>query len=121
MPDPRHTFGRAAEDAVARWLSGAGWQVLARRERSKDGGEIDILALDEDAILVAVEVRARRSSRAGAAATSVDQARVARLRRTLVVSALHRSNRHRGLRVDLVTVEPAGDGRWRLERLEGIG
>jgi len=123
MGDPRHVLGLAAEDAVAAWLTAAGWRVIARRARSAGGGEVDVVALDPRRVLVAVEVRARRTARAGPAATSVDARRVARLGRTLAALGAACGEPHRGLRIDLVTVEPAtdGPGRWRLTRLPGIG
>jgi putative endonuclease len=126
MSDPRHHLGEWAEAIVAAWLSDAGWRVLARRHRSAGGGEVDIVALDRRETLVAVEVRARSSTRAGAASASVDARRIRRLERTLVAYAASSGMSHGGLRVDLVTVEPvpAGDAaprRWRLCRLAGIG
>src|SRR5690606_6220693 len=123
MSDPRHELGRAAEEAVARWLSDAGWTILERRIRAGAGGEVDLIALDRARILVAVEVRARRSDRTGAAAATVDHGRIRRLELTLVAYALSGAARHRGLRVDLVTVEPATGptSAWRLRRIPGIG
>jgi putative endonuclease len=121
MPDPRHALGREVEDAVADWLTRAGWTVLVRHARSASGGEVDIVALDQDGVLVAVEVRARRHARAGSPVESVDGRRIGRLRRTL--AALGPSAPpHRGLRVDLVTAEPTGSrpGSWRLRRVPGI-
>jgi putative endonuclease len=123
VSDPRHALGLAAEDLVADWLTRRGWQVVGRRLRSPAGGEVDLVARDLTGVLVAVEVRARRSARAGAAATSVDARRLGRLRGTLAAVAAAEQGRHTGLRVDLVTVEPvAGQPRrWRLRRLPGIG
>ena len=123
MGDPRHVLGLAAENAAARWLDACGWRVLARRCRSPGGGEVDLVALDPDGTLVAVEVRARRTSRAGAAGQSVDGRRVARLRRTLATIGAASGTAHRALRVDLITAEPVdgGSGAWRLLRIPGVG
>jgi putative endonuclease len=124
MGDPRHALGLAAEAVTERWLTGAGWRMLARRYRPRGaGGEIDLVALDPDGILVAVEVRARRSRRTGAAAASVDPRRVARLRRSLAAIGATSGQIHRGLRVDLVTAEPVAHARhrWRLVRIPGVG
>jgi putative endonuclease len=124
MADPRHALGSAAEAVVGEWLEACGWRIVGRRVRSAEGGEVDLVAIDRDDVLVAVEVRARRSTRAGAAGLSVDAGRVARLRRTLVASARASGDAHAGLRVDLVTVEPdavRGARAWRLARLPGIG
>lgn len=122
MGDPRHLLGLAAEAAVAAWLTDAGWRVVERRARSRAGGEVDLVAIDPARTLVAIEVRARRTRRTGAAAASVDARRVARLARTLGAIAACGRHPHRALRVDLVSVEPSGErGRWRLVRIPGIG
>ena len=122
MGNPRHTLGLAAEAAVAAWLETAGWRLVARRARSANGGEVDIVAVDRDGILVAVEVRARRSGRTGGPAWTVDRRRVARLRRTLAAVGAATSEPHHGLRVDLVAAEPisAAPNSWRLRRIPGI-
>ena len=123
MADPRQALGRAAEAVAERWLTDAGWHVLARRYRPPGGGgEIDLVALDPDSVLVAIEVRARRSRRTGGAAASLDPRRVARLRRSLSAIGAAFGRTHRGLRVDLVTAEPLGPARngWRLLRIPGI-
>lgn len=123
MSDPRHALGLAAESLVADWLIGRGWGVVGRRLRSPAGGEVDLVVRDPAGVLVAVEVRARRSARTGAAAATVDARRIGRLRRTLAAVAAANGPRHAGLRVDLVTVEPVPGQprRWRLRRLPGIG
>ena len=122
MSDPRHTLGLAAEEAVAAWLTAAGWRVIRRRARSIGGGEVDLVALDPSRTLVAVEVRARRTDRAGPAAMSLDGRRVARLGRTLAAIGVVCGEPHRGLRIDLVSVEATGDpNRWRMSRIPGVG
>lgn len=123
MSDPRHALGLAAEQAVAVWLAAAGWEIVERRVRVGAGGELDLVALDPFRTLVAVEVRARRSDRMGAPATTVDHRRIRRLRAALLAYASTRAGQHRGLRVDLVTAEPApGPARsWQLRRIPGIG
>jgi putative endonuclease len=123
MGDPRHHLGFACEDAAAAWLARAGWRILARRQRSPAGGEVDLVAIDPAGILVAVEVRGRRSARAGSAVESVDERRIGRLRRTLASFARSSHEPSRGLRVDLVAVAPVpgAPGRWRLTRVPGVG
>ena len=118
MPDPRHEFGLLAEDLVSRWLTDAGWVILARRWRARGHGEIDLLCRDPLGIVVAVEVRGRRTARIGSAAESVDSRRVARLRATLGAYLATTGPSATGVRIDLVTVEPAEDpaGSWRLVR-----
>lgn len=121
MSHPRHLLGLRLETTVAEWLEQTGWTIVGRRVRSVDGGEVDIVALDADGALVAVEVRARRDRRAGSPSESVDRRRIGRMRRTLAAVA-GTAPPHRGLRIDLVSAEPvAGDeARWRLRRMPGI-
>lgn len=114
MPDPRHLLGLQAEEATANWLMTRGWTVVARRWRSPEG-EIDLVAIDGDGVLVAVEVKLRSTGRSGDPLESVDRRRLRRLR-----AALGRFGRmshcpaHDGLRIDLVAVRPVAAGQWRL-------
>jgi putative endonuclease len=123
MTDPRHRLGLDCESAASAWLARCGWRLLAQRQRSVDGGEVDLIALDPGDVLVAIEVRGRRSDHAGSAIESVDPRRIGRIRRTLVTFARTVAGPRRGLRVDLVCVEPLPGqaGRWRLRRTPGIG
>ncbi|MDQ3690466.1 MAG: YraN family protein [Chloroflexota bacterium] len=123
MGDARHDLGIAAEQAVAKWLVGAGWRILARRLRSAAGGEVDLIALDPTMVLVAIEVRARRSGRAGTGAETIDGRRTARIGRTLAAFSAASGHVHRGLRVDLVMVAPMPESvtAWRLRRIPDIG
>lgn len=120
MPDPRQDLGRRGEDAVASWLAGAGWTVLERRWRG-GGGELDLVCLDPSGTLVGIEVKLRRTGRAGSGEESVGADRLRRLRSALARYATDAPGpRHRDLRLDLVTLSPAGPGRWQLRRLPGI-
>jgi putative endonuclease len=121
MGDPRHSLGHQVEETAARWLESAGWIVLGRRVRSPTGGEVDIVALDPDRVLVALEVRARRSGRTGSATESVDRRHIERMRRTLAAVSSS-APPHAGLRIDLVAAEPmdASAATWRLRRTPGI-
>jgi putative endonuclease len=123
MADPRHRFGRDAEEAAAAWLERNGWTVLARRYRTPAGSEVDLVMLDPAGVLVGVEVRARRSGRAGIAAETVDTRRARRIGRSVAAFATGWARAHGGLRVDLVAVEPVDElGRQvRMRRVPNIG
>jgi len=54
----RQRLGRRAEELAARRLTAAGWEIVARNERTRYG-EIDIVALDGGALVI-VEVKAGR-------------------------------------------------------------
>lgn len=120
MGDPRHDLGRDAERIVDRWLVDIGWRVLERRWRVREG-ELDLVCLDPADCLVGVEVRARRTARAGSPLESVGSRHVARLRAALAHYARDSAPLHRGIRIDLVSVTPnaAGDA-WRVQRLPAI-
>lgn len=102
---------------MAGWLQASGWQVLAVRWRSPYG-ELDLVCLDAAGVLVAVEVKLRRTRRAGSPWDAVDARRLSRLRRSLAAYAAV-AGQPGELRVDLVAVEPSGTG-WRLSRTPGI-
>ena len=120
MPDPRHALGERAEEVVAAWLSTRGWTVLARRWRCPQG-ELDLVAWDPDGVLVAIEVKLRRTGRAGGPSESVDRHRLQRLRSALGrFAAEARAPVGEGMRVDLVAVRPADGGRWRLTHQRAI-
>lgn len=123
MSDPRHDLGIVAERTVGAWLEASGWRLLGRRVRAPGGGEVDIVALDPDGVLVGIEVRARHTARAGIGSESIDARRTSRTGRTLVTFAAGAHLSHRGLRIDLVSVlpEPGTKARWRLRRIPNIG
>jgi putative endonuclease len=102
--------GRAAEEIAERLYRSAGGRVLARRWRCAEG-EID-LVIEQDGVLVFVEVKARASLQAAAAAIAPGQSRrlLAAIQRWCAVHAAE----PRDLRVDVVVVDRAG----RAERIE---
>jgi putative endonuclease len=65
----RVELGKLGETTACGELTRRGYAILARRYRTRFG-EIDIVALDRGAV-VFVEVKARRSSRCGAAAEAI--------------------------------------------------
>lgn len=114
MPNPRHVLGERAERAAAEWLTTRGWTILARRWRCPEG-ELDLVALDPGRVVVAIEVKVRRTSRAGAPLESIDRRRLRRLRAALGhFVADTPAAAGDGIRVDLVAVHPDDGGCWRL-------
>ena len=76
----RQHYGRAAEEAAARYLIKAGWRLLGRNVRV-GRGELDIVAR-RGPVLAIVEVKARRTNTCGAPEDAVGAAKrrqVARL------------------------------------------
>ena len=120
MLNPRHALGARAEAATAAWLTTRGWSVLARRWRCAHG-ELDLVALDPQGVLVAIEVKLRSTDHSGTPWASVDGRRLRRLRSALgcFVAEAHGLVRE-GIRVDLVAVRPAENGQWRLTHHRAI-
>lgn len=120
MPDPRHLLGERAEAAAAAWLQTRGWTILARRWRCPEG-ELDLVARDRDGVLVAIEVKVRRTGRAGDPLESVDRHRLRRLRTALArFSSEVPGAAGDGLRVDVVALRPGGQGQWQLTHQRAI-
>ena len=75
----RGALGRFGEEVAARHLIAAGLTVVARNWRCNEG-EVDIVALDGD-VLVICEVKTRRGVGFGTPLDAVTPAKAARLRR----------------------------------------
>ena len=93
--------GAAAEELAAMFLEGRGLRIVERNYRCRFG-EIDLVARS-GAVLVFVEVRARKSEAFGGAAGSITAAK----RRRLVAAARHYLAKHRvsrACRFDVVLV-----------------
>ena len=78
----KEDVGKYGEDLVADQLTRAGWRIVARNWRCRDG-ELDMVAWEGEA-LVAVEVKTRRGSGYGNPVEAVTPAKASRLRRLLV-------------------------------------
>lgn len=104
--DPRHAFGRRGEDEAAEFLRRRGLAILARNVRTAFG-EIDLVALDGDAV-VFVEVKARRRSGAFDALAAVDARKQKRLSRLALVFLAKAGWLDRAARFDVVAVGPDG-------------
>jgi putative endonuclease len=114
---PAHlAHGRAAEAAAARLLERAGYRILVTNFRAR-GGELDVVAMDGEALAI-VEVRYRASSRFGGAAASITsqkRGRIIRAARALL--ATKPALRRLAARFDVVEVSgPPDDMRCELIR-----
>ena len=70
LVNARQQFGRAAEEAAARYLIRDGWTLLGRNVRI-GRGELDLIAR-RGGVLAFVEVKARRTAECGAPEDAVD-------------------------------------------------
>jgi len=102
-PDTRRALGDAGEEAVARWYTEAGYRLLDRNWRCRDG-ELD-LVVARAPVLVFCEVKTRRSTAFGSPAEAVTLTKQRRLR-TLAMRWLdqHPETRAPTLRFDVASV-----------------
>jgi putative endonuclease len=105
----RQSFGKHGEDLAARELRRRGYEILARRYRTRFG-EIDIVARDGRAI-VFVEVKARRSSRYGRAAEAVTASKQRRLAAMALDYLVWSDHLTDPCRFDVVSIDDFGDGK----------
>jgi putative endonuclease len=116
MTEARQRLGRRGEDLVARRLRAAGWRIIARNCRVKEvRGEIDVIAMDGDTLVV-VEVKTMRTGARSGPETPAAMVRWRKQRklRALGISWLRENGDkvpyHRHLRFDVLAlrVGPAG-------------
>jgi putative endonuclease len=112
----RRELASRGEDAAAAFLERVGMTVIERNWRCQ-AGEADIIALDGDDLVI-VEVKTRRSTRAGTpeeAVTPAKQQRIVRIARTY---ASHAGLTPQRVRFDVVTLRVLSDDRALLRHLK---
>ncbi|MFG2672473.1 MULTISPECIES: YraN family protein [unclassified Streptomyces] len=115
----RGALGRYGEDLAARLLTEAGMSVLERNWRCRTG-EIDIVALDGDALVIC-EVKTRRAGGFEHPMAAVTPAKADRLRRLAELWLdRHGGSPPGGVRIDLVGVVLPRRGAPRAEHARGV-
>src|SRR5436309_774705 len=116
----RSALGRYGEDLAARRLTEAGMTVLERNWRGGRTGEIDIVALDGD-VLVVCEVKARRGGRFQHPMAAIGPEKTQRLR-DLAERWIqtHGGAPPGGVRVDLIGVVLPDKGAPVVEHARGV-
>ncbi len=104
--DHRRALGVAGEDAVADWYARAGYTVVDRNWRCREG-ELDLVVV-RDRTIVFCEVKTRRGTAYGAPFEAVTVTKQRRIR-TLALQwlAAHPANRAPTLRFDVASVVAA--------------
>jgi putative endonuclease len=114
----KDSLGRYGEDVAVAHLQAAGLQVLERNWRCRLG-EIDVVALDGDCLVVC-EVKTRRSLAAGGPLEAVTPVKLGRLRR-LTAAWLADQDRHFAqVRIDVIGVLRHPRGRVMVEHLKWV-
>lgn len=114
--ETRKRTGARGEDAATAFLQRRGWSIVERNVRYREG-ELDIICM-RDGILVFVEVKTRRSVRAGTGAEAVTPAKQARIRRLAMRYLSEHHPRVSAVRFDVIELR-AGVDRYLLRHLEG--
>lgn len=116
MTAARRARGRAGEDRAARWYVAAGYRVLARNWRCREG-ELDLVCLGPDgATVVVCEVKSRASDRYGSPFEAVTPGKQAKVR-ALAARWLREHEVPRGARVRFDVAAITGT---RIEVREGV-
>jgi putative endonuclease len=110
--DRRQSLGKAGEDIACRELSRLGYEILARRHRTRYG-EIDIIAR-EGATTVFIEVKTRDGDDYGSGAEAVAPWKQRRLARMAIDYAARHGLLDTSCRVDVVQVA-VGSGEPQIE------
>jgi len=114
----KDALGKHGEDLAARFLQDAGFHLLERNWRCRLG-EIDIVAVDGDCLVVC-EVKPRRSVAAGGPLEAVTPVKMARLRR-LTATWLADQDRHFAeIRIDVIAVLRPRRGQTVIEHLKWV-
>ena len=117
MTDPRRSLGSAGEDAVARWYSARGYEVVARNWRVREG-EID-LVLRTGRTIVFCEVKTRRGDAFGSPFDAVTRTKQQRLRGLAVRWLAEHRVRAAEMRFDVAAVRVPRSGPLQIEVLAG--
>ena len=103
------TLGAMGERLAVQHLEASGYRIRERNYRRREG-EIDIIAEAPD-LLAFIEVKCRRGSRMGSAAESITPAKARRLAGLAEAYAAERKGLPESLRIDVIAVDFAPDGR----------
>jgi putative endonuclease len=114
-PDARRVVGQLGEDAAAAWYTAAGYEILDRNWRVREG-ELDLVARDSRAV-VFCEVKTRRSDAFGLGAEAVTIRKQQRLRMLAGRWLAANHNSAPGYRFDVASVRPDGRGGWQVDVL----
>ena len=118
MVDARRSLGQQGEEAAARFLRQRGFVILERNVRSRLG-EIDLVARD-GAVLVFVEIKARRAGAAVPPQVSVTARKQTRLGRLALGYLQAKGLGESRCRFDVVAVEVgAGDQAPAIRHIPG--
>ena len=113
MADARRVVGRHGEDAAASWYTAAGYEILDRNWRVREG-ELD-LVVGNGGVVVFCEVKTRRGDAFGLPAEAVTARKQQRLRLLAGRWLAAHATAAPVLRFDVAAVLPDGRGGWLVD------
>jgi putative endonuclease len=111
-------LGRHGEACAAAFLAAAGYRVLERNWRCRQG-EIDII-VERDGEVVFVEVKTRSSLAFGHPLEAITPAKLARLRHLAAAWCDQAASRPARIRIDVIAVIAPGGAEPLIEHREGV-
>jgi putative endonuclease len=111
-------LGRHGEDCATAFLAAAGYRVLDRNWRCRQG-EID-LVVERDGEVVFVEVKTRSSLAFGHPLEAITPAKLTRLRHLAAAWCEHAAARPARIRIDAIAVVVLAGGAPLIEHRRGI-
>ena len=115
----KDVLGRRGEELAAGYLEAQGMRIVERNWRCPEG-EIDIVAFDGDALVIA-EVKTRKSLAYGHPFEAVGADKLARLHRLASAWCRIQGMPMQVCRVDVIAVLDDGVGEPAVEHLKGVG
>jgi putative endonuclease len=115
----KDSLGRYGEGVAAAYLRATGLDNIDRNWRCPLG-EIDIVAVDGDCLVVC-EVKTRRSTAAGNPFEAVTPSKLGRLRRLTAAWLIAHESRFTEIRIDVVSVLRPSRGPVTIEHLTAVG
>ena len=114
-------LGMAGEEVAVAALRESEYVIVDRTWRCK-AGEVDVVALSPDRVLAFVEVKTRSNHRHGRPSEAITMKKLGRMRRVMG-AWLHEHQAvptHRGIRLDLISVDWNGRGEPKVKHLRGL-
>ena len=108
MTNRAQRLGRSGERLAADFLEKQGYSIVDRNVRRREG-EIDIVAVDGDTLVLA-EVKVRRPTGTGKATESLSEAKKRRMSELAIAYGADHPELPVHLRIDLTPIDPTVDG-----------
>ena len=111
-------LGQWGENYAAEHVLAQGWAICERNWYCRSG-ELDLVAVDPDGVLVAIEVKTRSQSYTGYAAEAITPEKFRRLRRTFATYLSTCTQWYPSIRIDVIAIDCGPDDTVTLQYFAG--